>query len=36
LEEKRRTSPRYLQRVERDWFRKGKALMKELSVAPST
>jgi hypothetical protein len=32
LEEKRRTSPRYVQRVERDWFRKGKALQKELSA----
>ncbi len=34
LEEKRRTSPRYVQRVEREWFRKGKALRKELSAAP--
>jgi hypothetical protein len=30
---KKRTLPRYMQRVERPWFRKGKALMKELSAA---
>jgi hypothetical protein len=30
---KKRTLPRYMQRVERPWFRKGKALMKELSTA---
>lgn len=30
---KKRTLPRYMQRVERPWFRKGKTLMKELSVA---
>jgi hypothetical protein len=33
LQAKRRTLPRYMQRRERPWFRKGKALMKEL---PST
>jgi hypothetical protein len=32
LDEKRRTSPRYVQRVERDWFRKGKALLKLLDA----
>jgi tetratricopeptide (TPR) repeat protein len=30
---KKRTLPRYMQRVERPWFRKGKSLLKELSVA---
>lgn len=30
---KKRTLPRYMQRRERPWFRKGKALMKELAVA---
>ena len=30
---KKRTLPRYMQRVERPWFRKGKTLLKELSVA---
>jgi hypothetical protein len=30
---KKRTLPRYMQRVERPWFRKGKSLMKELSTA---
>jgi hypothetical protein len=30
VEEKRRTSPRYVQRVERGWFRKNNALLKEL------
>ena len=30
---KRRTLPRYMQRIERPWFRKGKALMKELATA---
>jgi hypothetical protein len=30
---KKKTLPRYMQRVERPWFRKGKALLKELSVA---
>ena len=30
---KKRTLPRYMQRVERPWFRKGKTLMKELSAA---
>lgn len=32
LEAKRRTLPRYMQRRERPWFRKGKALLKELAV----
>jgi len=35
LEEKRRTSPRYVQRVEREWFRKGMALRKELNKVPN-
>lgn len=30
---KKRTLPRYMQRRERPWFRKGKALLKELSAA---
>lgn len=30
---KKRTLPRYMQRVERPWFRKGKAMLKELSAA---
>src|SRR5260370_20899240 len=30
---KKRTLPRYIQRRERAWFRKGKALMKELATA---
>ncbi len=30
---KKRTLPRYMQRVERPWFRKGKQPMKELSAA---
>lgn len=30
---KKRTLPRYMQRVERPWFRKGKALLKELPEA---
>jgi len=30
---KKRTLPRYMQRMERPWFRKGKTLLKELSVA---
>jgi hypothetical protein len=30
---KKRTLPRYMQRVERPWFRKGKSLLKELSAA---
>lgn len=30
---KKRTLPRYMQRVERPWFRKGKALLKELTAA---
>jgi len=33
LEAKKRTLPRYMQRRERSWFRKGKALMKELASA---
>jgi hypothetical protein len=33
LEEKRKTSPRYVQRVERSWFRKGKALSNQLKKA---
>jgi hypothetical protein len=33
LEAKKRTLPRYMQRVERPWFRKGKALLKELQAA---
>lgn len=32
LAAKKRTLPRYMQRVERPWFRKGKALAKELAV----
>jgi hypothetical protein len=32
LEAKKRTLPRYMQRVERPWFRKGKALQKELAA----
>jgi len=28
---KKRTLPRYMQRYERPWFRKGKALIKELT-----
>jgi len=30
---KKRTLPRYMQRVERPWFRKGKGLLKELAAA---
>src|SRR5260370_4584463 len=30
---KKRTLPRYMQRSERAWFRKGKALLKELASA---
>jgi hypothetical protein len=33
LEAKKRTLPRYMQRRERPWFRKGKTLIKELSNA---
>ena len=33
LEAKKRTLPRYMQRRERSWFRKGKALTKELASA---
>jgi hypothetical protein len=33
LQAKKRTLPRYVQRRERPWFRKGKALMKELASA---
>jgi hypothetical protein len=32
LAEKKRTAPRFVQRVERPWFNKGKALLKELSA----
>lgn len=31
LQQKRQTLPRYWQRIERPWFRKGQALLKELS-----
>jgi len=31
LAAKKRTLPRYMQRVERPWFRKGKVLEKELT-----
>jgi hypothetical protein len=31
LQAKKRTLPRYMQRRERPWFRKGKALTKELA-----
>ena len=30
LEEKRKSSPRYVKRAERSWFRKGRALSKQL------
>ena len=33
LQAKKRTLPRYMQRRERPWFRKGKALLKELATA---
>jgi hypothetical protein len=33
LLQKKRTLPRYWQRIERPWFRKGEALLKELSVS---
>jgi len=36
LEAKKRTLPRYMQRRERPWFRKGKALLKELSETPKS
>jgi hypothetical protein len=29
---KKRTLPRYMGRIERPWFRKGKALLKELAT----
>lgn len=32
---KKRTLPRYMQRYERPWFRKGKGLLKELEAAPA-
>jgi hypothetical protein len=32
LMEKKRTLPRYMQRIERPWFRKGKSLLKALSA----
>ncbi len=34
LAEKRRTVPRYMERTERPWFRKGKALLKQLPPMP--
>ena len=34
LEETRRTAPRFVQRTERAWFNKGKALRKQLSRTP--
>ena len=34
LQAKKRTLPRYMQRKERPWFRKGNALLKELAAAP--
>ncbi len=33
---KKRTLPRYMQRYERPWFRKGKALLKELETAKAS
>ena len=33
LQAKKRTLPRYMQRRERPWFRRGKALLKELAAA---
>jgi hypothetical protein len=33
LLQKKRTLPRYWQRIERPWFRKGQALLKELSAS---
>lgn len=33
LFDKKRTLPRYMQRIERPWFRKGKALLKELAAS---
>ena len=36
LEAKRKSSPRYVQRVERSWFRKGRALAKRLGPAERT
>jgi hypothetical protein len=35
LQQKKRTLPRYWQRIERPWFRKGQALLKELSASQS-
>lgn len=32
---KKRTLPRYMQRIERPWFRKGNQLLKELAAAPA-
>ena len=32
LEESKRTAPRFVQRTERAWFKKGKALSKQLSA----
>ena len=34
LEEVKRTAPRFVQRKERAWFNKGKALRKQLSPSP--
>jgi hypothetical protein len=34
LLQKQRTLPRYWQRIERPWFRKGETLLKELSASP--
>ena len=36
LQQKKRTLPRYWQRIERPWFRKGEALLKELTASGST
>ena len=33
LKQKKRTLPRYMQRIERPWFRKGKALEKDLAAS---
>jgi hypothetical protein len=33
LLDKKRTLPRYMQRIERPWFRKGKALLKDLALS---
>jgi hypothetical protein len=36
LEEKRKSSPRYVQRVERVWCRKGKSLAAQLKKSPDS